>query len=147
MSKMLSTTISTRRLSSSLLDDNVCSNVTCQHDGTCIRINDYSFRCICDVPYYGDLCQFRNHCYEKPCPPQQECQPFSNGTYVCQPANHYNDADTVSDFVENLMNTNLNCPPNYCNSNGICSVHYRNQLYVYTCECFPHKTGPRCDIG
>jgi hypothetical protein len=134
------------------IDGDAChsSTASCQNNGTCVAIDKTLFRCLCIVPFYGNKCQYKDHCYEKPCKASEVCQQLTNNTFNCQPS-----SSSSSSSRQQLSPFNITCPHNYCNSNGICIVNNptinkttsSSSTSIFTCNCFAQKTGPRCQIG
>jgi hypothetical protein len=142
---------------------NICDEKKCQNNGECIELNSVSSSCLCNLPFYGENCQFEDLCYNSPCKNvnEQLCYQLPNNSFTCINTNNnkLNEMKTkINENIKNLtinnrhlytftkkLDFNLTCPKNYCNSNGICVLNvYENLL---KCTCFNSKTGPNCDIG
>ena len=61
-----------------------CARVMCQNNGTCIDHIIQNAFCICSLPYYGNMCQFKDVCYERPCGSNLICRQYLNNSYACE---------------------------------------------------------------
>ena len=123
---------------------NACASMTCKNGGTCIEHILNTAYCLCNLPHYGEFCQFKDVCYDDPCGQYGVCRQTPNDSYFCEPK-------------YNLTNNNLDyaklhhCPVNYCNFNGDCVVNKNktisNNKEPFKCICNSYKTGARCEIG
>lgn len=65
------------------LDALICGEHQCGPNGMCININNKLAHCLCQEPYYGDKCQYRDGCYDNPCKPNEVCLQWPNNKFVC----------------------------------------------------------------
>lgn len=162
------------RLKQANLDAQICRSHNCGPNGKCININNKLAHCLCQEPFYGDRCQYRDECFDNPCKANEICLHWPNNTFVCrdfvsapswlplppkQPqlasSSNFFSAKTSSSFVEQaLVETNnlkleLNCSNEYCNRNGVCRIVKSKETNEssMTCECNQDKAGPRCENG
>jgi hypothetical protein len=65
--------------------NNLCNEMTCQNNGACLDHIIERYICLCNQPFYGNKCQFKDFCFENPCASDQICHQYLNKNYTCEP--------------------------------------------------------------
>jgi hypothetical protein len=66
-------------------ENNLCDEMTCQNNGACLDHIIERYICLCNQPFYGNKCQFKDFCFENPCATDQICHQYLNKNYTCEP--------------------------------------------------------------
>ena len=61
-----------------------CKDIVCQNNGACLDHIIENSICLCNPPFYGNVCQFKDYCYENPCHSDQICRQHLNESFTCE---------------------------------------------------------------
>ncbi|XP_052281644.1 uncharacterized protein LOC127879074 isoform X2 [Dreissena polymorpha] len=118
-----------------VFDNDNCSQVKCENNGTCRNIFDNPLEsCVCDTGYVGKNCTQAIQCQDAPCLNNGTCFP-SNGSFICTCEREY-----TGIHCENRITACTSAP---CQNGGMCL----DQPGSFLCICPIIFIGHLCEIS
>ena len=95
---------------------------------------EISYRIVCDLNYYGEVCENLDQCTANQvnCTGNRHCI-NQNVTFLCQ---------CLPGYIGPLCETKNHCKNINCSSHGQC----QNEIESYMCICEPGHTGHLCEV-
>ncbi|CAF3431133.1 unnamed protein product [Rotaria socialis] len=120
-------------------ENDLCSQLHCQNDGTCQRLPNGKAKCLCSEQFDGNECEHDvNECelanQTEICLNNGKCINYPGG-YRCQCQEHY--------LGEHCEHKHICLDQSPCLNRGQCKVDGGEQYY---CECLTNFTGVNCEL-